>query len=321
MFIDTINLTVNSNDDIKQTLDALCGSGRFPHALLFEGEDSFLTEAYALHTAMRFLCKSEKKPCMNCSGCRKTANLTHIDLIVCGQEGEKSYNIDKVREIRKSAYIKPNESEKTVFIMKNADTIPEKSQNALLKIIEEPPKHAVFIFCCENRFRLLETILSRVFSFKVSKTDENTAVQIIKALDEGFEEEKIRETVKTVENNIQKTLGLLKDDNGIFTSAENIFKAMEKRDIYSVMLFIGETCKNKITADVMNQLKMMLIKKCAECIKDEKRFFLTAEQTSSMAELLDKAVFMANQNANKSILPAYVASQFDIIINKKRMEA
>ena len=318
MLIDTINLVVNSNYNIKQTLDALSGSGRFPHAVLLEGEDIFLTETFALHTAMRFLCKSENKPCLNCAGCRKTANLTHIDLVICGQEGEKSYNIDRVREIRKSAYIRPNESERTVFVFKNADTIPEKSQNALLKIIEEPPEHAIFIFCCENRFRLLETILSRVFTFKLTEADENTAFDIIKTSDTKYEDEKIKEALKATGNNIAKAFSLLKEDSGVFTAAENIFNSMRKKDIYSLMSLSGEICKNKIAADVLNQVKIMLIKACAESIKDGEKFFLTAQQTSNVSELLDKTVFMANQNANKSILPAFLSSQYDLIINNKK---
>lgn len=87
----------------------------------------------------------------------------HPDIIVySGGDRARSFHIDAVREARQEAYIRPNEAERKVFILENAQNMTVQAQNALLKIIEEPPANVVFILTCENKAALLQTVLSRV---------------------------------------------------------------------------------------------------------------------------------------------------------------
>ena len=316
MFLETLKLIINSNKSTLETLDALLGSGRFPHAVLFESTDKMLLEGFALRTAMSFLCKEQNKPCLSCNGCRKVLRKTHIDMIITGENGEKSYNIDAVRNLRKSAYIKPNESEKTVFILTNADTMTEKSQNALLKIIEEPPEHAVFIFTCENRFKLLETILSRVVCFKLMPPAKEQALEIIKSADISQNDNEILSALKINSNNLSEAENLLKNNNEIFIKSENIYEYIKQKDIYNILLKLDESIKEKIFEDVLNRLKIILTDNAKEYIKNDSFISdLTIPQILKIMEVLDKSLIMAQFNANKSILPCFTASQIDMIIN------
>ena len=77
------------------------------------------------------------------------------------------FKIAAIREIRNDAYIIPNEADQKVYILKSADKMNPQAQNALLKIIEEPPEYARFILECSSRAAMLDTIMSRVTAFNL----------------------------------------------------------------------------------------------------------------------------------------------------------
>ena len=82
-------------------------------------------------------------------------------------EGKKEFPVELARDIRQDAYIAPNEGACKVYIVDQAHTMNASAQNALLKIIEEPPAGVYFILLCENRAQMLPTILSRVVSVEL----------------------------------------------------------------------------------------------------------------------------------------------------------
>ncbi len=154
------------NGEILKTINELIKNKKLPHAILIDaGSDSSRNEL-ALYLASAFICKSTY-PCDSCTDCLKIKNSSHPDVIISDPEliNEKTFKIGVVRDIRKDAYILPNEAEHKVYILKNADKMNVQAQNALLKIIEEPPPYARFILVCESRAAMLETIMSRVTPF------------------------------------------------------------------------------------------------------------------------------------------------------------
>ena len=154
-----MNMT-NSDNNISQTLTALIKNGSIPHAVLLEGKFALENAQYLAQT---IVCEANSAPCGDCEACMKAKNKAHPDIIYC--EPVKSLNpypIEFVRDCRNEAYIAPNEAKHRVYIFTQFDNIAVPSQNALLKIIEEPPETAVFIFCCKSKDSLLDTIISRV---------------------------------------------------------------------------------------------------------------------------------------------------------------
>lgn len=154
---------------IVESFSELIKNNRLPHAILLYGSDSDTRTKTAVYLAASMLCQEEIKPCGKCISCYKIFENNHPDVIIAdpAEQGEKTFKISLVRDIRTDAFIMPNEADIKVYILKSADKMNVQAQNALLKIIEEPPAHARFILECDSRAAMLETVLSRVTSFNL----------------------------------------------------------------------------------------------------------------------------------------------------------
>lgn len=157
------------SDNLKNTLTGLIEKDRLPHAILLESEDTELRSKVSLYLAAAFVCSGEEKPCFRCANCSKAESGSHPDIVVSdpAQFNEKTFKISLVRDIRTDAFIIPNEASRKVYILKSADKMNIQAQNALLKIIEEPPPYVRFILECESRAAMLDTIMSRVTPFNL----------------------------------------------------------------------------------------------------------------------------------------------------------
>ncbi len=177
------------NERVKQQLAADIDSGRFPHALLIEGDAGSGRRTLAMAVARAATCYSDgEKPCGVCDACRKNE---HPDITVYGEDA--AISVDVVRELRQEAYVMPNEAPRRVMILAGAQNMLPPAQNALLKILEEPPRHVVFILICENRTQLLETIRSRCVCVTMEAVDWETAAPVLRArLPRADEQELLR---------------------------------------------------------------------------------------------------------------------------------
>ena len=156
-----------------EKLKTIIAANNLSHAILLEGNN---TLKFAKFIATAAVCKNSEKPCGNCNYCIKAQNGNHPDIKYYQPTGvSKTYPVDLIREIRMDAYILPNEANKKVYILKDIDNISSQSQNALLKILEEPPNYILFILTCLQKSSLLETVLSRVMVFNCND-DDNTKV-------------------------------------------------------------------------------------------------------------------------------------------------
>ncbi len=102
------------------------------------------------------------RPCGLCPHCRKAMAGTHPDIRRFAREKDKRiFTVEPVRTLREEAWVLPNEADRKVFILEAADTMNLAAQNALLKVLEEPPAGTMFLLQVENPGILLETIRSR----------------------------------------------------------------------------------------------------------------------------------------------------------------
>lgn len=171
---------LNINENVKKTFDELIKKERLPHAILIDGSDRETRDSVALYLAASFVCESNDKPCGQCRNCIKATDEVHPDIIIVDPDSvnEKTFKVSLVREIRSDAFIIPNEALKKVYILRSADKMNIQAQNALLKILEEPPSYVRFILECDSKTSMLETIISRVSSFNLGvggKTAEKNA--------------------------------------------------------------------------------------------------------------------------------------------------
>lgn len=161
--------------NICSNTENLIKSDRLPHSILIEGGSEKQRRDFSLYLAEAFVCSAENKPCEKCTNCRKVLDGCHPDVVIKDpfESNEKTFKTDVVREVRTDAYVIPNEADRKVYILRRADKMNSQAQNALLKIIEEPPHYARFILDCESKAPMLSTVISRVtvFSLGEARTD------------------------------------------------------------------------------------------------------------------------------------------------------
>ena len=158
------------NERLKQTLTASLHKGHISHFYLVSGPRGSGKHTLAKLLASAILCQGEHKPCGSCGPCRKIAGDNHPDFITVEDPEHKNVAVKIVREIREDVFIRPNESEYKVYLF--AQDLGTEGQNALLKILEEPPKHGVFILLTDNPEKLLTTVRSRCTELKLMALPE-----------------------------------------------------------------------------------------------------------------------------------------------------
>lgn len=155
----------------------LIDAGRFPHAALLEGGSAPERKKLARLLAQALVCTAAgERPCGKCAACQKAAAQAHPDIREAeGGEAARSFHIDAVREVRDDVFILPNEAQSKVYLLLNAQSMSPQAQNALLKVLEEPPSYAVFVLACDSKTKMLATILSRVITFTLDAPAQELA--------------------------------------------------------------------------------------------------------------------------------------------------
>ena len=129
------------------------------------------TEEFSKFLAQYIQCsnKNDAGPCFKCINCKKIENGTHPDVVYPKSSGAtKIYGIQTVRDIRLDSFILPNEAKYKVYIFLDAQNLSTAAQNALLKILEEPPSKSIFLFLCNNLSLILPTVRSRSQIYDIS---------------------------------------------------------------------------------------------------------------------------------------------------------
>ena len=156
---------------------------------------SRLSHAYIVplslaHTlAMAVVCSSsEQVPCLSCSNCNKSSRNIHPDITVIGKlEGKREIQVNQIRELKKDVIVVPNDSNKKAYIIREAETMNVASQNAILRILEEPPSHTVFILATESPDGLLPTVRSRCITINQRAQAPSVSASIDEISDEFIE--------------------------------------------------------------------------------------------------------------------------------------
>lgn len=145
--------------------------GVLSHALLLTGSGDRME--LARYAAAALECEAEgSRPCGVCRACHKVSEDIHPDVITVRDDQHKNIAVDVIREIRSDAYIRPNEGKRKVYLFPDCSLLTEQDQNVLLKIVEEGPPYAAFLFCAENASGVLQTLRSRCVELKLRPVSE-----------------------------------------------------------------------------------------------------------------------------------------------------
>ncbi len=193
------------SENTLSSFERLISSGTFPHSSMLTGADEEKLKTVANVLAAALVCEEADAPCGRCKNCLKSEKQVHPDIkTVSPRERRKSVNMEECREMIMDSYILPNEAQRKVYIITSAHTLDEKVQNALLKILEEPPQYVYFILLCVNPSAMLGTVMSRVSLFTLGNSEETDegdgqvmeiALNIVSALKSINEIDLLRATV------------------------------------------------------------------------------------------------------------------------------
>lgn len=160
------------NRQLKQNLSQSFRSGRTAHFYLITGPEGAGKRTLAKLLSAALMCDGESVPCLGCNACRKVMAGTHPDITEVVDPEHKTVPVKMVREIRDQMFVRPNEGKHRICIFPQEMGI--EGQNALLKVLEEPPSYGAFLLLTENPEKLLPTVRSRCVELKLTALDEKT---------------------------------------------------------------------------------------------------------------------------------------------------
>jgi replication-associated recombination protein RarA len=147
-------------------------SGKVPHAMMVVSSNSM---AAAMEIAAAIVCREKTFPsCGICVHCIKSKKNIHPDMITIA--GKASIQVDQIREMRLDAHVLPNDGDRKVYVIQEAQTMTESAQNAFLKILEQPPTGVYFILAVSDRRGIIDTIRSRVVEFTLKEARKQFSV-------------------------------------------------------------------------------------------------------------------------------------------------
>lgn len=164
-------------EHVTRTLRNALRGGRVSHAYLFSGPRGTgkTTTARLLAKAVNCLAKApDDRPCNECAICRALNEGRLLDLIEI--DAASNRGIDEIRALRERIGFRPNEARYKVYVIDEAHMLTEPAFNALLKTLEEPPPHVIFVLATTEPHKIPETILSRCQRFDFRRLSVNEIV-------------------------------------------------------------------------------------------------------------------------------------------------
>lgn len=167
------------NTRLKENLISSLSRGHISHFYLISGPLGSGKHLLSRLLAAAILCQGNGKPCGRCAACRKVMENLHPDVISVEDPEHKTVAVKIVRQFREDVFVLPNESDHKIYIF--PQELGVEGQNALLKILEEPPEYGVFLLLTDNPEKILPTVRSRCTELKLQALPEGLLKSTLEA--------------------------------------------------------------------------------------------------------------------------------------------
>lgn len=309
-------MKIYGNDLVISTFQNMSQKKRMAHSFLIYGESGLGKKRMADYLAMMLVCENENKPCGECRACRNALSHSHPDIIYAEHSGKLGgFSVDTIRSICSDAYIKPNNTDRKIYMFTDADNITVQAQNSLLKLIEEPPSYAYFIFTASDRNIILETIRSRIISLSASEVSREDTVSAL--TENGISQNEAEAAADIFRGNIGRSLEYLQSD-GLRASVDltkRITDCIINRDEYGTLRWLTEASSDKqVLKSVLGMFDRIIRDALASryspdsitgCYKDGARSLsagLTVTACEKMHRAVDRAYSLIDKNVNIKLI-------------------
>jgi len=269
--LDELDLT-----EARESLIKIAKSGKVPHAFLFSGPKGTGKTSAARIIAKIVNCEKRKKnsinPCTKCDSCKSIEMGSNLDVIE--MDAASNRGIDDVRALREAVKLSPSRSEKKIYIIDEAHMLTTEASNALLKTLEEPPEHVIFILATTNPEKLITTVRSRVTNIIFSKASTEEVLRCLARVIKGerlkTEKEALEIIAKSADGSFRdaiKVIEQLVTEGAKFTGKEvekliygggigainKLFEYLEARDKTSAVKEVERNIKGGLSIETYIQ--------------------------------------------------------------------
>ncbi len=323
---------IYGNQQLLKTLADMRKSGRNAHSLIFYGEKGCGRKLFADYYAAQLMCENpvDGAPCGSCPACRNVSSMSHPDVTYVQTEGKLGgYTVGIARSVISDAFVKPNNhTGRKVYIFRDCRKMSALTQNMLLKLIEEPPDYAYFIFTAESKYEFLPTIISRCVCFGVSPcTEEESALAL---RENGFAEKDVSAAVGCFHGNIGRCIDYISDDNvrQQVDLTKSLADSIINKDEYGLnrtLFSLGNgrddiraalTMLDRLARDcaVLNRDKNASLIGC--CLDGAKRLsgMMTAYQANRLHERIEAAWGAMEANVNPQLVLSALCAEITEIV-------
>ncbi len=241
------------NDRLKKNLAESLARGRISHFYLISGPKGSGKHTLAKLLAEAILCEGSRKPCGSCVHCRKLRSGNHPDFITVEDPEHKHVAVKIVRQIREDMFIRPNEGSHKIYLF--PQELGLEGQNALLKILEEPPAYGVFLLLTDNPDKLLPTVRSRCTELKMQALEEGVIRRTLRQAFPKSSEEDITAAIFRSGSFLGQARELLENGDSLPPQTEQFVQAFSGRDslLLTQVLVPMEKWKRDALAEILAQ--------------------------------------------------------------------
>lgn len=266
---DKLMKKIYGNEYLLSAVGSMMKNDRAAHTVIFYGEKGSGRKTLADYYAASLVCTDlrDGRPCGECVECRNAFKHTHPDIIYAETSGKLGgYSVETAKSICLDAFVRPNNrSGRKVYIFRDCHKMDVRTQNTLLKIVEEPPDFTYFIFTSESKEDFLSTIISRSVCFALSPCSEDDTRAAL--AENGFSGRDTDEAVACFHGNIGMCIQYMNDAElrGRTALVKRLTGSIADRDEYALNREMFNVGKER--DDIKTVLRMLddVVRDAAVC--------------------------------------------------------